>query len=211
MEQNEIAAAGMQCWTSVQQNFGCGSCVTMSMLGEKLNPVACETDLGGVISMYALVLASGNPAALLDWNNNYGEDRDMCINTHCSSYPRSFIGREVEVSTQDVLGASLGKEICFGAVKGNVAPGPMTFARISTDDVRGEIKAYVGEGEFTDHPHNMSGGIAVCRIPGLQKLLKYMGRNGFEHHVGMVRGHVGEIVAEAFERYMGWNTHHHQA
>jgi L-fucose isomerase-like protein len=210
IERNEIDGAGVQCWTSVQQNYGCGACVSMSMLSEKLIPCGCEVDIGGVISMYALVLATGKAAALLDWNNNYGDDRDMCICTHCSSYPRSFIGGEVEIGTQAVLGASLGEESCFGAVKGKVAAGPMTFCRISTDDRMGKVRSYVGEGEFTDDPCEMDGGIAVCRIAGLQPLMKFMCANGFEHHGAMVRSHAADAVAEAFETYLGWEVYRHR-
>ncbi len=211
VREHEVDGAGVQCWTSVQENYGCGACVSMSMLSEKLLPCGCEVDVGGVLGMYALTLATGQPAALLDWNNNYGGDRNMCICTHCSSYPRSFIGREVEVGTQAVLGASLGEENCFGAIKGKVAPGPFTFARVSTDDPRGLVKAYVGEGEFTDDPCDMDGGIAVCRIAGLQALMKYLCANGFEHHGAMARSHVAEAVAEAFRTYLGWSTYRHTA
>lgn len=207
---NKIDAAGVQCWTSVQQNYGCATCLSMSMLGEKRIPCACEVDLGGVIGMYALTLASDNPSALLDWNNNYGEDRDMCVNTHCSNFPRGFINAPIEISTLGVLGAALGEENCFGAIKGKVAAGPMSFFRLSTEDTKGRIRAYVGEGEFTDDPFGMDGGIAVCRITRLRELLRFMCRQGFEHHVGMVRGHCADIIVEAVENYLGWDLYRHQ-
>ena len=209
IRENEIDAAGVQCWTSVQENFGCGACLTMSMLGESMVPCACEVDITGVVSMYALDLASGNPAAILDWNNNYGNDRDKCVSNHCSNFPRSFIGNLSEIGTQGILGMSLGVENCFGAVKGNVAPGPMTFFRVSTDDELGLVKTYIGEGEFTDDPVEMDGGIAVCRVEGLQRLMKFVCANGFEHHVAMVRSHVAGIVAEAAETYLGWSVYDH--
>ncbi len=210
VSENDVQAAGVQCWTSVQENYGCAACLSMSMLGEKLIPCACEVDVAGVISMYTLALATGNPAALLDWNNNYGDDRDMCVCTHCSSYPKSFISNPVEVSNLDVLGASLGEERCFGAVKGKVGAGPMTYFRISTDDRKGKVKAYLGEAEFTDDPFGMSGGIAVCRVPRLQLLMKYMCKNGFEHHVGMVRSHCAAVVEEAINTYMKWDLYYHK-
>ena len=210
MDANKIDAAGVQCWTSVEENYGCAACLTMSMCGEKLQPCACEVDVCGVTGMYALVLATGNPAALLDWNNNYGDDRDMCVCTHCSNYPKSFINNPIEISNLDVLGASLGEERCFGAVKGKVAAGPMTFFRISTDDPQGKIRAYLGEGEFTDDPCDMAGGVAVCRIPRLQKLMKHMCKQGFEHHVGMVRSHTAAVIAEAVETYLGWDLYVHE-
>jgi L-fucose isomerase-like protein len=207
---NDIHAAGVQCWTSIQRNYGCAACLSMSMLGERLVPCGCEVDVGGVTAMLALTLATSQPAALLDWNNNYGNDRDLCVNTHCSNYPKSFINNPVEVSNLDVLGESLGAENCFGAVKGKVKAGDMTFFRVSTDDANGRVRAYIGEGSFTDDPFGMAGGIAVCRVKNLQKLLKFMCKKGFEHHVGMVRTHCAAAVAEAVTTYFGWDLYVHE-
>ncbi len=210
IQENEIDAAGFQCWTSIQDNYGCATCLTMSMLGEKMLPCACEVDITGVISMYALSLASGNPAAILDWNNNYGEERNKCSGIHCSNYPKSFISNEIEISNLDVLGASLGEEKCFGAVKGKVAAGQFTYFRISTDDLKGSIKAYLGEGEFTDDPYDMDGGVAICKVDNLQGLMKYLCKNGFEHHVAMARDHVSEVIEEAVTDYLGWEIYLHK-
>jgi L-fucose isomerase-like protein len=206
---NECVASAIQCWSSIQKNYGCATCLTMSMMGEKGMPSACETDVMGALSMYALRLATGNAAGYLDWNNNYNQELDKCINIHCSNYPRSFIGNIREISNLDILGASLGEEVCFGAVKGNVAPGPMTFCKISTDDTDGIIKMYVGEGEFTDDPAETMGGVAVCKVAGLQDLLDTMCQNGFEHHVAMVRGHAAKALAEAASKYLGWKVIYH--
>ena len=208
--ENEIDAAGIQCWESVENNYGCATCLTMSMLGENLLPCACETDLTGVVSMYALMLASGTPSALLDWNNNFAEDRNKCVCTHCSNYPKSFFQSEVEIGSLDVLGTVLGQENTFGAVKGKVAAGPLTYFRVSTDDPKGIIKCYLGEGEITDDPYGMDGGIAVTRIENLQKLMKYLCKNGFEHHVAMGRGSVADIIEEAVTTYLGWDLYRHE-
>jgi L-fucose isomerase-like protein len=210
MEENECDASAVECWDSIQKNYGCATCLSMAMMGDRLMPSACEVDVVGAVSMYALLLASGNPPAFQDWNNNYGEDRDMCINTHCSNFPKSFMGREVEVSNLDVLGTTLGPENCFGAIKGQAASGPMTFFRISTDDAWGTIKAYLGEGELTDDPvGDFQGGAAVCRVPDLQTLLDYMCKNGFEHHVALTRGHCADVLREAIATYLGWDLYHH--
>ena len=211
MERNGCDASAIQCWDSVQDNFGCATCLSMSMMGEKLMPSACETDVAGAISMYALALASGAPSALLDWNNNYGKEPDKCVCTHCGNFPKSFIGAEPEISNLDVLGTVIGPEKCFGAVKGKVASGPLTYFRISTDDTRGKVKGYVGQGVFTDDPFAMDGGIAVTRIPRLRALLGHLCREGFEHHVAMVRGHFAPVVDEAVSRYLGWELYHHAA
>ena len=210
LARNECEASAIQCWTSIQKNFGCATCLTMSMMGEKFMPSACEVDVAGVVSMYALVLASGNAPGFLDWNNNYGEDRDMCINTHCSNFPKSFIGKTPEISNLDVIGADVGYDISFGAIKAQVAAGPMTFFRMSTDDTLGLIKSYVGEGEFTDDPNTIQGGSAVCRINNLQQMMKFVCKNGFEHHVAMVRGQWADVLDEAISTYLDWDLYRHQ-
>ena len=211
MEENECDASAVECWDSVQKNYGCATCLTMAMMGDRLLPSACEVDVAGAVSMYALLLASGNPPSFQDWNNNYGDDREKCINTHCSSFPKSFIGTEVEVSNLDVLGNTLGPENCFGAVKGQAAPGPITFFRVSTDDTWGTIKAYLGEGEMTDDSvGNFQGGSAVLRVQELQTLLDYICKNGFEHHVAVTRAHVADVLNEAIETYLDWDLYYHR-
>jgi L-fucose isomerase-like protein len=206
---NHCDASAIQCWASVQQNYGCATCLGMSMMGESGKPSACEVDIMGALSMFALRLASGNVPGFLDWNNNFDADRDKCVCTHCSNYPKSFMGEIREIGALDILGASLGPEKCFGAVKGRVQAGPMTFAKISTDDERGRIRMYIGEGEFTNDVVDTAGGVAVCRVTGLQKLLDYLCRQGYEHHVAMVRGRVAGVLAEACATYLGWDVHVH--
>ena len=210
MAENELDASAVQCWESVQKNYGCATCLSMSMMGERFQPSACEVDVTGAVSMYALLLASGKIPGFLDWNNNYGSDRDKCVNTHCSNYPKSFMGTDIEISELDILGETLGREKCFGAIKGHVAAGPMTFFRMDTDDTAGDIRAYLGEGEFTDDPFGMDGGIAVCKIPNLRELLGFMCQNGFEHHVAMTRTHCADVLDEAITKYLGWDLYYHE-
>jgi len=209
IEKNECDASAIQCWTSVQDNYGCATCLSMSMMSEALMPSACEVDVAGAISMYALALASGAPPALLDWNNNYGREPNKCVGTHCGNFPKSFLGVEPEISNLDVLGTTIGPEKCFGAVKGKVAPGPMTYFRISTDDLAGKVKGYVGDGTFTADPFAMDGGIAVIELPRMRELFTHLCRHGFEHHVAMVRGNHASVVEEAVAKYLKWDIYSH--
>ena len=210
IEANQIDAVAVQCWDSLEQNYGCAACVTMSMLGEKLLPAACEVDIAGAVSMYALTLAAQGQSALLDWNNNFAEDRNKCVCTHCGNFPKSFVRNDLKLGTLGVLGRTLGKVNTFGAVYGKVTKGDFTFFRISTDDTKGTIKAYLGTGEITDDPYGMDGCIAVNKVNNLQTLMNYICKNGFEHHVAMVRNDVKDILNEAIEGYLGWNLYVHE-
>lgn len=210
MHENAIDAVAFQCWSSLQLNYGCQACLMMSMMGDKLVPCACEVDIAGVVAMYALVLASGKAPALIDWNNNYGDDRNKCVAQHCGNYPRSLVGRDIEVFTPGALAKVWGEDNCFGGIQGKVAAGDMTYLRFSTDDLHGRIRGYIGHAEFTDDPFNMSGSIAVCNIPNLQKLLKYICKQGFEHHTAMVRSHCADVINEAATTYLGWDLYVHE-
>ncbi len=211
MAKNECVAGAFQCWSSIEENYGCAACLPLSLMGEKGIPMACETDITGAVTMYALYLASMEPSGYLDWNNNYLNDRDKCVAIHCSNYPKSFIAKDFEISNLDVLGQSLGCEICFGALKAQVAAGEMTYAKVSTDDVAGKIKVYVGEGEFTNDPIQTAGGAAICKINNLQGLMDYMCKNGFEHHVAMNRSLSAKVLEEALGKYLGWEVYNHKA
>ncbi|MDQ5977263.1 MAG: hypothetical protein QG602_235, partial [Verrucomicrobiota bacterium] len=85
-----------------------------------------------------------------------------------------------------------------------------TFGRITTDDTAGVIRAYVGEGALTNDELKTFGNRAVAQVPRLQSLLKHICREGFEHHVVMNASRTAGILAEAFERYLGWEVYHHE-
>src|ERR1043165_9775672 len=177
----------------------------MSMMSENLMSSACEVDICGVVGMHALQLASQTPSALLDWNNNYGEDPDKAVCFHCSNLPTLFF-REVKMDFQQIIAGTVGRENTYGTCVGLVKPGPMSFARFSTNDMAGTIEGYVGQGEFTDDPLETFGGAGVVKIPNLQNLLRYICENGFEHHVAANMSTVGSAVQEATARYLGWRV-----
>jgi L-fucose isomerase-like protein len=206
--ENGIQATALQCWNSLQQNFGCNACTLMSMASERLMPSACEVDVTGALTMYAMQLASGSPAALVDWNNNYAEDDNKCVLFHCGNWAKSFLP-DVKISTAPILGSTLGVENTYGALEGRTPAGPLTFGRLTTADSEGRIRGYVGEGELTNDALATFGSRAVAHIPRLQVLLRHVCSNGFEHHVVMSRAKCAGVLREAFTTYLGWDVYHH--
>jgi L-fucose isomerase-like protein len=209
MAQTEVSISAIQCWTSLEEFFGVVPCTVMSMMSNNLISSACEVDICGVIGMHALQLASGTPSALLDWNNNYGDDPDKAVCFHCSNLPKHFF-REVKMDFQAIIAGTVGRDNTYGTCVGLVKPGPMSYARFSTNDREGIISGYVGEGEFTDDSLETFGGAGVVRIPHLQKLLRYICENGFEHHVAANLASVAPAVHEAASNYLGWSVVSHE-
>jgi len=208
MKQTAVTISAVQCWTSLEEFFGVVPCTIMSMMSNDLIPSACEVDVPGTLSMHMLALASGTPSALLDWNNNYGSHPDKCVCFHCSNLPKHFFN-EVKMDFQEIIAGTVGKENTFGTCVGRVKSGAMSYARYSTDDRRGIVRGYCGPGQFTDDPLTTFGGAGVAEIPKLQKLLKYICREGFEHHVAANFSDVSKAIHEAASRYLGWESYYH--
>jgi L-fucose isomerase-like protein len=208
MAENYLDATAIQCWTSLQKNYGCNVCTSMSMMSENMLPAACEVDVTGTLTMYAMQLASNSPSALVDWNNNYADDDEKCVLFHCGNWAKSFLP-DIQISTAPIIGTSVGTENTYGALDGRTPASPLTYGRISTDDCKGVMKAYIGEGELTNDALNTFGNRAVAQINNLQGLMQYVCRNGFEHHVVMNASKTAGILKEAFENYLGWETYQH--
>ena len=208
MRQTDVVISAVQCWTAMEEYFGVVPCTIMSMMSNDLIPSACEVDIVGTLGMYALALASETPSALLDWNNNYGDDPNKAVCFHCSNLPKHFF-EDVRMDFQEIIAGTVGKLNTYGTVVGRVKSGPMSFARFSTDDTAGKMRGYVGEGAFTKDPLNTFGGAGVVEIPGLQKLLHYICETGFEHHVAANFSTTAGAVFEAMTRYYGWQMHWH--
>jgi L-fucose isomerase-like protein len=210
MEANDLVASAVQCWTAMQEFYGVVPCTLMSMMSSGLMPSACETDIAGVIGMYAMVLASGKPSALVDWNNNYGDDPDKGVIFHCSNLPKDMF-EDTSMDYQEIIAGTVGKENTYGTVVGRLKPGPFTYCRVSTDDFSGRVTAYVGEGELTDDPLATFGGFGVIRIPNLQGLLQHICGNGYEHHVAVNLSQTADALNEALGKYLGWDIYYHGA
>jgi L-fucose isomerase-like protein len=213
MKQTRLNATAIQCWTAMEEFFGVVPCTLMSMMSNLGLSSACEVDIMGTVAMYTMVQGSGKPSALVDWNNNYGEDPDKGVVFHCSNLPKDLFVEKGEgkpvMDYQEIIAGTVGRENTYGTVVGRVKAASFTYLRVSTDDAAGKVRAYIGEGELTNDPLKTFGGYGVVKIPDFQKLLRYICENGFEHHVAINPTRVAVGVKEALSKYLGWDVYHH--
>lgn len=211
VDDHALDGTAIQCWTSMEEYFGIVPCTLMSMASNGLMPSACETDIAGTVAMMAMALASQRPSALVDWNNNYGDDPDKGVVFHCSNLPKDIFVDDIPVMDyQEIIAGTVGKLNTYGAIVGRVRENPFTYLRVSTDDLNGKIIAYVGEGAFTSDPLNSFGGYGVVKVPRFQELLAYICENGYEHHVAVNQTRVADAVYEALTKYLGWSVYYHK-
>jgi L-fucose isomerase-like protein len=208
IQEKQLDGFAFQCWPSIQDNFGIVPCAVMSMFSQGLVPAACEVDIAGLIGMFLLQEASSTPSAILDWNNNYGDDPNKMVLFHCSNLPKSFF-KDTELTIHPIISDQKGAEKTYGAIQGRIKSEPCTLLRVETDDVYGTIKALIAEGHYTEDPLETYGGYGVVEIPRLQALLKQLCYGGFAHHVAATLNEVGDIVFETLSNYLGWEVHYH--
>ena len=206
VEEMRLDAFAIRCWLELQKALGVSCCVLLGEMNDRGIPAACEVDIGSAVTMHALRLASGAPATCLDWNNNYGEAEDKCILFHCGPVPASLMTAKGQIVDHSILMTSLGPGCSFGCNVGRIAPTPMTFGNLLTEE--GRLKFFLGQGRITKDPipANFFGCAGVAEIPNLQDALLTIGYQGHRHHVALTPGHHMAPVREAFEKYLGYDV-----
>lgn len=208
-QENAITAFAIQCWTSIQQNYGICSCTTMSRLTDAFLPAACEADILGTLSMHACQLASGQAAALADWNNLHNEDDDLVNIWHCGVFPKAFAKSQPKLSVHGILVSAGGApaEQAEGIVELQMKEMPLTLSRI-TQSSEGGWKSLIAQGQVENNPASTAGSYGWCRIKDLQSLYRDVLLRHFPHHVAITPSHVGNVLWEAFGNYLDFEVYH---
>lgn len=206
VEEAKLDALSIRCWTEMQEQIGISPCLVTGDLMERRVPAACEVDTGSAVTMFLLDRAARQPSLVLDWNNNYADNPDKCILFHCGNVPSSMMAGKGTISDHAILSNTAGPGKGFGCNTGRIKPMDFTFGNILTED--GTIRMYAGEGVFTPDPipEDFFGVAGVAEIPRLQDVLHYLGSSGHRHHVAAAKGRVMGPLAEAADRYLGFDV-----
>ncbi|MCD4770509.1 MAG: hypothetical protein K8R35_10130 [Bacteroidales bacterium] len=196
----------IRCWVEMQQQLGISPCVLMGLLNETGVASACEVDIGNALTMRALSLATGQPPICMDWNNNYGDQKNKCILFHCGSVAPGLMTCTGHITGHAILENVVGKGCSFGCNQGSVKPMPFTYGSMMTDN--GKVCFYIGQGNITEDqiPADHFGCSGVAEIENLQDKLQQIGYLGHRHHVSLSPGHVVEPIVEAFEKYLAYDV-----
>ena len=199
-----LDALSLRCWNEMETILRVCPCVLLSELNDRGMPASCEIDLCSAITMRAMQLASGQPTAVLDWNNNYGDDPDKVVLFHCGPVAQTLMAGKGTVTAHKMFEKG-DPGSGWGSNEGRIKSFPMTFSNCQTKD--GRLVVYASEGEFTDDriEDGFFGCGGVARIPGLQDKLLRLARGGFKHHTSVGVGHMKAILGEAFTTYLGYD------
>lgn len=204
IEENQLDAIAIRCWSELQTTFGISPCSVMGILNQNGVAAVCETDVANAIAMKGLSLAAGKGAGCLDLNNNYGEELDKCILFHCGPLPMDLMTGPGHVESHKMLDKSYGPDCSWGLNVGKMKTGAVTYSGMRTEN--GKLQFFVDEGCITDDPveKEFFGVPGVLQTENLQNKLYTIGMAGFHHHAAIVCGNVAQAVTEAFTKYLGY-------
>ena len=204
IEEYHLDALALRCWNEMETYLRVCPCVLLSELNDRGIAASCEIDMCSASTMRAMRLASEGPAAVLDWNNNYGDAEDKVILFHCGPVAQSLMTCKGTV-TEHKMFAKNDPGSGWGCNEGRIKPMPITISNCQTKD--GKIVIYASEARITEdeiEPEFFGCG-GVAEIDDLQNKLIRLARGGFKHHTAICEGHYKAILEEAFTTYLGYD------
>ena len=204
IEEYHLDALALRCWNEMETYLRVCPCVLLSELNDRGIVASCEIDMCSAIAMRAMSLATEGATAVLDWNNNYGDDENKVILFHCGPVAQSLMTCKGTV-TEHKMFAKNDPGSGWGCNEGRIKPMPITISNCQTKD--GKIIIYASEAKITEDPIEAEffGCGGVAEIDDLQNKLIKLARGGFKHHTAICEGHVKEILQEAFTTYLGYD------
>lgn len=200
-----LDAIALRCWNEMETELRICPCVLVSEMNDRGIVCSCEIDMCSAITMRAMQLASQQPTACLDWNNNYGQEEDKVILFHCGSTAQGLMTCTGCVGAHKMFEKG-DPGSGWGVNEGRIRPFEMTFSNCLTEN--GEIRIYVSQGKFTEDPieDGFFGCGGVAEIPHLQDKLLRLAKEGFKHHTTVGVGSMKEVLTEAFQNYLGYDV-----
>jgi L-fucose isomerase-like protein len=204
IDEYHLDALTLRCWNEMETILRVCPCVLLSELNDRGIPASCEIDMCSALTMRAMALASEQPTAVLDWNNNYGDDENKVILFHCGPVAQGLMTGRGTV-TEHKMFAKGDPGSGWGTNEGRIRAFPTTLSNCQTKD--GRIVVYASEAAFTDDPIEEAffGCAGVCHVPDMQEKLIRLARGGFKHHTSVGVGHMKDVLKEAFTTYLGYD------
>lgn len=204
-----------KCWPAFQIQFGFVPCYVNGRLAAKGIPVSCEVDIYGALSEYIGTCVSGDTVTLLDINNSVPADlfeeeikgkfnytlKDTFMGFHCGNTAAGKLSF-CEMRNQRIMARTLGEEVTFGTLEGDIAPGKITFFRLQSTADSG-LRAYVAQGEVLPVATRSFGAIGIFAIPEMGRFYRHvLIEKHYPHHGAVAFGHFGKTLFDIM-KYLG--------
>lgn len=191
--ENGLSALTMQCWHSIQREYGLSLCALYGRLTGRHLLTACEADVLGALSMLSQYHASFGQDLphFVDWTIQHRDNPNWLLAWHCGNAPVCLARDPGEValrSRKDMAGTEpvLPGDPQAGLSQFQVKPGPVTFCRLAEYD--GDWKMLIARGEIIPSEETLAGTWSWVQVADHQRLYRTLVEEGFVHHASMVHG-----------------------
>ena len=197
-EELDVDALAANCWTGVQERFGISVCSSFGRLNDRGIVTACESDLLGAVSMYAVYHAGlgVHKVDFIDWTDLHPTEENVWLAWHCGNAAVSLCKRGCSPKMYRNERMIQWNPECYGAVEFPLATGPVTCSRLVEYD--GEYTMFFGTGEVVDIPPFVRGTYGWVKVNDVVDWEDKMVMSGIIHHGTLIHD---ARVADALDMF----------
>ena len=203
-EDKKLKAMGLQCWTTIQEDYGVTPCLAMGRLTERGIMTACEVDIYGALTMLAQYEATRRATVphFIDWTIQHQDEENVFLAWHCGNAPMCLAapGCRAHVRVHSILGGQFEGEAGQGTGEFPLRPGTVTLSRLQEYD--NQFKMLITKGEIIPDDRSLRGSWSWVRVRDLDLLYRTLVEEGFVHHASMIHGDVTDVLAQ-FCQFVG--------
>ena len=194
----DVQAMAVNCWTRIQERFGISACSTFGRLNDKGIITACEVDLLGAVTMWAVYSAALGETVpdFIDWTDLHPTQDNVWLAWHCGNAASSLAAPDCEKKLLRNERMIQWCPNCHGALEFRLKSGPVTCARLVEYD--GDYTMFFGTGEIIDIPPFVRGAYGWVQVTDVFDWENKMIENGIIHHGTLIHD---PLVADALEMF----------
>jgi len=197
-----VSAMAVNCWTRIQELYGISACSTFGRLNDKGIITACEVDLLGAVTMWAIYCASLGEATpdFIDWTDLHPDKENVWLAWHCGNAAPSL--RDQSCKSRLVRNERMIQWCpnCHGALEFRLKSGPVTCARMV--EYQGEYTMFYGTGEIIDIEPMVRGAYGWVKVNDVFDWENKMIENGIIHHGTLIHDPKVADTMEMFCKFL---------
>lgn len=199
INENNLSALGIRCWTELQKYYGVSPCFILGRLTQQGIMSSCEVDIYGALTMliqYAATLET-SPPHFTDWTIRHPKDRNVFLSQHCGNAPPilSYAPPIPILTCHWLFSRIVSAEGSWGTAESRLRPGPVTICRLVEYD--GKFKMFITRGETLDEDVPFHGSVAWIKVKDLDQVYRTLVEEGFIHHASVIYGDYVEPIVQA--------------
>jgi L-fucose isomerase-like protein len=194
----DVQAIAANCWTQIQKQFHISTCSTFGRLNNQGIITACEVDVMGAVTMWALYNLAFRKAIpdFIDWTDLHPTEPNTWLAWHCGNAAACLKDSACKPMLSRNERMIQWCPTCFGALELKLKNGPVTCARLLEYD--GQFTMFVGKGEIVDMQPSVRGAYGWVKVKDVGLWEDRLIEAGGIHHGCLIHD---PYVAEAMEMF----------